>query len=124
MTNTEVINATNIPTIKIINSRPVKANPNLTSFSKDAPNITGIAKKNVNSAATLLLTPSINAPTIVAPLLLEPDEYRKYSGQFKLRLPKDLHKKLYTRAREQGISMNTYCIYLLAKNSAIESLSK
>lgn len=54
----------------------------------------------------------------------EPDEYRKYSGQFKLRLPKDLHKKLYTRAREQGISMNTYCIYLLAKNSAIESLSK
>ena len=51
---------------------PVKANENLTNLSNDAPNITGIAKKKVNSAATVLDTPSNNAPTIVAPDLEVP----------------------------------------------------
>ena len=45
----------------------VKAKPNLTNFNKLAPNITGIAKKKVNSAATVRLTPINKAPTIVAP---------------------------------------------------------
>ena len=56
-----------IPITKIINSAVVNKNPNLTNFNNDAPNITGIAKKKVNSAATVLETPNNNAPTIVAP---------------------------------------------------------
>ena len=56
-----------MPTTKIIASCIVKAKPNFTIFNKDAPNITGIAKKNVNSAATVLDTPNNKAPTIVAP---------------------------------------------------------
>ena len=48
----ETTNATNDPRANVINSALVKANPNLTSFNKLAPNITGIAKKNVNSDAT------------------------------------------------------------------------
>ena len=40
----------------------------------------------------------------------------EYSGQFKLRMPKSLHKSLSIHAKQEGISMNQYCIYLLAKN--------
>lgn len=47
----------------------------------------------------------------------EPSEQSSYSGQFKLRLPKTLHRMLAEQAREEGISMNQYCIYLLSKNS-------
>ena len=43
-----------------------------TSFNSDAPAITGIARKNVNDAATLLSSPSIRPPIIVDPLLLVP----------------------------------------------------
>lgn len=46
----------------------------------------------------------------------EPAERVSYSGQFKLRLPKTLHKTLAERAKAEGISMNQYCIYLLSKN--------
>ncbi|MCR5782353.1 MAG: toxin-antitoxin system HicB family antitoxin [Clostridia bacterium] len=40
----------------------------------------------------------------------------EYSGQFKLRMPKSLHRSLSVHAKEEGISMNQYCLYLLAKN--------
>lgn len=63
----ETKKATIIPISKIINSWLVKAIPNFTIFNNDAPNITGIAKKKVNSAATVLETPNNKAPTIVAP---------------------------------------------------------
>ena len=42
-----------------------------------------------------------------------------YSGQFKLRIPKSLHRKLAEHSREEGISMNQYCLYLLSQNDAI-----
>ena len=41
-------------------------------FNKDAPNITGIDKKNENSQATSLLHKSSIAPNIVTPLLEVP----------------------------------------------------
>ena len=41
-----------------------------------------------------------------------------YSGQFKLRLPKSLHRSLSRHAKQEGISMNQYCLYLLARNDA------
>ena len=41
-----------------------------------------------------------------------------YSGQFKLRIPKSLHKSLTEHAKREGISMNQYCVYLLSKNDA------
>ena len=44
-----------------------------------------------------------------------------YSGQFKLRIPKTLHKTLAEQAKIEGISMNQYCIYLLSKNMALRS---
>jgi antitoxin HicB len=45
----------------------------------------------------------------------EPRELSDYSGQFKLRIPKDLHRTLVEQAKEEGISMNQYCTYLLTK---------
>lgn len=41
-----------------------------------------------------------------------------YSGQFKLRIPKSLHRQLSEYAKREGISMNQYCLYLLAKRDA------
>lgn len=49
----------------------------------------------------------------------EPDELESYSGQFKLRIPKSLHKTLAEESKREGVSMNQYCVYLLSKNSAI-----
>lgn len=46
----------------------------------------------------------------------EPNSIEKYSGQFKLRIPKSLHKNLAEKSRQEGISMNQYCMYLLSKN--------
>ncbi|MCL2018825.1 MAG: toxin-antitoxin system HicB family antitoxin [Oscillospiraceae bacterium] len=44
----------------------------------------------------------------------EPSCLEDYSGQFKLRLPKSLHKTLAERSRQENISMNQYCVYLLS----------
>lgn len=46
----------------------------------------------------------------------EPDNLDKYSGQFKLRIPKSLHRELAEHSKKEGISMNQYCLYLLARN--------
>lgn len=47
-----------------------------------------------------------------------PSDLDSYSGQFKLRIPKSLHRSLAIHAKEEGISMNQYCLYLLSKNDA------
>lgn len=48
----------------------------------------------------------------------EPEDLDSYSGQFKLRIPKSLHKTLSEDSKKEGVSMNQYCVYLLSKNSA------
>jgi len=45
----------------------------------------------------------------------EPTSAESYSGQFKLRLPKTLHRLLAQKSSEEGVSMNQYCVYLLSK---------
>lgn len=51
----------------------------------------------------------------------EPDNLENYSGQFKLRIPRSLHRSLSEHSKKEGISMNQYCVYLLAKNDAVYS---
>lgn len=46
----------------------------------------------------------------------EPDSLEAYSGQFKLRLPRSLHRALAEHSRQEGVSMNQYCVYLLSKS--------
>lgn len=50
----------------------------------------------------------------------EPAGEREYSGEFKLRLPKFLHKELKDRARAKGISLNQLCIQLLEQGMKIK----
>lgn len=45
----------------------------------------------------------------------EPSRLDQFSGQFKLRVPRSLHQRLTQRSREEGVSMNQYCVYLLSK---------
>ena len=54
----------------------------------------------------------------------EPENTQNYSGQFKLRIPKSLHRLLAEHSKLEGISMNQYCLYLLSKNDAVHSTSK
>jgi len=44
----------------------------------------------------------------------EPSKMSDYSGQFKLRIPKSLHKVLAERAKQERVSMNQLCVYLLS----------
>ena len=48
----------------------------------------------------------------------EDTDLLEYSGQFKLRMPKSLHRSLSIHAKQEGISMNQYCLYLLTKSDA------
>ena len=54
--------------------------------------------------------------------IAEPKSADSYSGQFKLRIPKSLHKTLVEDSKKEGVSMNQYCVYLLAKNSEKEHI--
>ena len=49
----------------------------------------------------------------------EPDSLAGYSGQFKLRIPRSLHRALAEHSQREGVSMNQYCVYLLSKNDAV-----
>lgn len=49
----------------------------------------------------------------------EPSEIEAYSGQFKLRIPKSLHRTLAEHSHREGISMNQYCLYLLSRNDVL-----
>jgi len=44
----------------------------------------------------------------------EPKKPHDYSGHFKLRMPKSLHKSLAERSKQEGVSMNQLCVYLLS----------
>ena len=42
------------------------------------------------------------------------DELKSYSGQLRLRIPRSLHRDISMKAREEGVSMNQYCVSLLS----------
>lgn len=51
----------------------------------------------------------------------EPNSLEDYSGQFKLRIPRSLHRLLAEHSKKEGISMNQYCVFLLSRNDAVYS---
>ena len=67
MTASDTRNATAMPARRVTSSAPVNANPNFKSLSALMPNMTGTARKNVNSAAATRDTPMMSAPMIVEP---------------------------------------------------------
>lgn len=45
----------------------------------------------------------------------EPENAENYSGKFVVRVPKTLHQRLVIEAEREGISLNQYALYKLAK---------
>ena len=72
--------------------------------------------KNAEDAKREWLTAAMENGAQIA----EPVGMAGYSGQFKLRIPKSLHRRLAEHSKEEGVSMNQYCVYLLSKNDALE----
>lgn len=69
--------------------------------------------KNADDAKTEWIAAALEEGVAIP----EPTFYDDYSGQFKLRLPKSLHKLLADQSKEEGVSMNQYCVYLLSLNN-------
>ena len=70
MDTTDMTNAETTPTASTTASVVVMARPaaaNLTHFTRPHPNMMGMARKNVNSAAAVLLQPHSMPPMMVAP---------------------------------------------------------
>lgn len=51
----------------------------------------------------------------------KPNTAIRYSGQWRLRLPKSLHAALVIRAKEEGVSLNTLAATLLAQGIGRQS---
>ena len=45
----------------------------------------------------------------------EPRKKDEYSGNFRLRVPKSLHRKLVETAKEEDVSLNTVCVTFLSE---------
>lgn len=52
----------------------------------------------------------------------EPTDEEGYSGRFVLRVPKTLHRYLTYQAKQQGMSLNSYALYLLASRQPLDAL--
>ena len=50
-----------------------------------------------------------------------PNSLNDFSGQFRIRIPKNLHKRIAIDAKREGVSMNQYILYLLSRNEALEN---
>ena len=76
--------------------------------------------ESANDAKKVWLTAALEDGIEIA----EPDsdaDLSAYSGQFKLRMPRSLHRALAMNAKKEGTSMNQYCVYLLSMNDAKQS---
>ncbi|MBR2728647.1 MAG: toxin-antitoxin system HicB family antitoxin [Lachnospiraceae bacterium] len=78
------------------------------------------ALANILDAKRAWLEAAIQEGIQIAEPVIDTD-LSQYSGQFKLRMPKSLHRSLSIHAKQEGISMNQYCLYLLSKNDAVVS---
>ena len=61
--------------------------------------------------------PPVPEAQVYAELGLEPPE-KRYSGTFRVRVPKDLHRTLAAQAGRQGVSLNTLIVSYLADKAA------
>ena len=54
----------------------------------------------------------------------EPEILKPFSGQTRLRLPKSLHSSLSQEALKEGVSLNSYIVYLLSDRHVSKKLEK
>lgn len=53
----------------------------------------------------------------------EPSSIYRYSGQWRIRVPKSLHAKLDHKAKLEGVSLNTLAVTLLAEGLGRKSVN-
>jgi predicted HicB family RNase H-like nuclease len=56
--------------------------------------------------------------------LPEPQLRQEYSGQFRLRLPRSLHRRLAEIAQQEGTSLNGFVVAALAEKAGAETAKK
>ena len=54
----------------------------------------------------------------------EPRAEEEYSGNFRLRVPRSLHRKLAEAAEAEGVSLNTVCVSFLAEAVGLTAMRK
>ena len=94
--------------------------PDLPGCLTCSENMEGIISSAQDAKRTWLLAALEDGITIPEPSS-EDDDNSGYSGQFKIRMPKSLHRSLAVNAKKEGTSMNQYCVYLLSMNDAKQS---
>ena len=78
--------------------------------------------KNAEDAKRVWLAAAIeDGVEIAEPGEQTAEDLSGFSGQYKLRMPKSLHRSLSIHAKQEGVSMNQYCNYLLAMNDAVHT---
>lgn len=65
---------------------------------------------NAEDAKREWFTAALEENVVIPEPILE-----EYSGQFKIRIPKSLHRQLALQSKREGVSMNQYCVYLLSQ---------
>lgn len=60
----------------------------------------------------------------VVPAPSKPKTPDQFSGNYALRMPRDLHAELSRAADAQGVSMNQYLVYLLTKRNTAETTAQ
>ena len=90
------------------------------------PDLTGCVSQGESIETALRNAEGAKREWIVAAIeeglaIPEPRLTDDYSGQFKLRIPRSLHRLLAEHAKDEGMSMNQYCLYLLARNDALQN---
>ncbi len=99
---------------------PDKDEPGYTAYYPDLPGCMTCADSldeiiaNALDAKRVWLEAAIDSGLEISEPLDE--NSNEYSGQFKIRMPKSLHRSLAVHAKKEGISMNQYCNYLLSMN--------
>jgi antitoxin HicB len=70
----------------------------------------GEAIKNAQEALELTID------TMKSYKIPPPKPKARFSGQFNVRVPKDLHRELVRKAEEEGVSLNALVTYLLSRS--------
>jgi antitoxin HicB len=68
-------------------------------------------RNNIREAMELWLEVSLEKGDAIP----EPQTESAYSGRFNLRIPRSLHERLAYEAKEEGVSLNQYALYKLAR---------
>jgi antitoxin HicB len=79
---------------------------NLSAFGATREEALNEAQSAIDAYLETLEEDGISAP--------QADKFSNYSGQIRLRMPRQLHRTLANAAASDGVSLNTYMVHLLS----------